>query len=290
MAVPTIKTPLKIIGYFRPLEIVCNIFGASVTSIRQRQFIVYLSIVYTIIHAIISIGLTFYRIANIKPHFCQQSAISQSVNGIQQILGLGVVATVYYQTLFRKADVQKVLKILLKSDQELLQLNAILKYKVFGVKIVIETIFVVLYAYAAFIIFAVHYNVSDLRMLAFEFVSAINPMVLGNLVLLMFINFCWHIRNKFAKLREILENFVRHDSGHGKNDEIWTIKAKIGTSKVLFNQIQRIARIYESLFDAVNVLNRIFGLSNLTSIGNFERDHKGGKVARRDISTSFAFS
>lgn len=268
MAVPTIKTPFKIITYFRPLEIACNIFGASVTSFRQRGFIIYLSIAYTVIQAVISLGLTLYRIANIKPQFCQQNAVSQSVNGIQQILGLGVVATIYYQTLFRKADVRSVLNILSKSDQEFLQLNTILKHKVFGVKIVIETVFVVLYAYAAFILFAVHYNVTELRMLVFELFSAINPLVLANLVLLMFINFCWHIRNKFAKLREILEEFVRYDSAHLESEDIWTIKGNSGTSKILFNQIQRIARIYESLFDAVNVLNRIFGLSNLTSIGN----------------------
>lgn len=265
-----LKSSSKIATLFRPFEIPCNIFGVTVTSFSHRKLTNLLSCAYTLLHLTLSTMLTLYRIGNVEPQFCQPNAISQSVNGIQQILGLAVMLSIYYQTLFRKADVQRVLKLLQQSDQQLVQLNAILKQKAFGVKIVIEAVVVVLYAYGAFVLFAVRYNVTSVRLLVVEFISAINPLVLTHLVLLMFVNLCWHVRNKFQKLkiilREIVDNNNKQQSG---KDAVWTVQTPNGSARVVFQQVQLIAKTYETLFDTVNMLNRIFGLSNLTSIGEY---------------------
>lgn len=252
---------------FLPFEIPCNIFGVTVTSTPQCKLINLLSHVYTVLHFLVSLMLSLYRIGYIEPQFCQSNAISQSINGIQQILGLIVMVSIYYQTLFRKSDVRKMLKLLSQSDKQLLQLNSTIEQKTFRVKILIESMTVFVYAYAAYIFFAIRYNVTSFKLLVIEFVSAINPVVLTHLVLLIFVNFCWIIKNKFHILKVILRAIIRSDSQQNKEDEIWIEHNPNSCIRVVFDRIKFVAKTYETLFDTVNVLNRIFGLSNLASIG-----------------------
>lgn len=261
------KVSPLVLNLFRPFEIPCNIFGVTVTSISKRNLTIWLNFVYTLFHMIFSSCLILYRIENIEPQFCQANAISQSVNAIQQILGFSVILSIYYQTLFRKKDVNKVLKLISKSDQQLQKLNQISQQKAFGIKILIEAIVVVLYAYGTYILFSIHYKVTSYKLLIIEYFSAINPILLMYLVLLMFINFCWHLKKKFNHLKIVMQNLVMSNKRPHNTDEIWAIKAQNESTPILFNQIQMIAKTYETLFDTVNLLNRIFGMSNLASIG-----------------------
>lgn len=236
-------------------------------SFHRHLVAIYFSNAFTVLQFLLSSTLTLYRLGHIEPTFCEQNAVSRSVNGIQQILGYGVVVTIYYQTLFRKTEIQMVMQLLSRSDQELAQLNAVIDAKAFVRKIWAEVIITFAFGYGAFVLFSIHYEVTTFNMLVFEFYSAINPWVLTNLVLLTFINFCWHIKNKLNRLKTILTQLGKFDISQLVGDDVWTVNTNFNTTNIMFGQIKRIARIYGTLFDAVNVLNRVFGLSNLTSIG-----------------------
>lgn len=264
-----------------PIRIVAGIFGISLITFPQRKLLIYLNIAYTIVHFTLAISLTLYRLGHIQPQFCQQNPVSHSVNGIQQLLGLTVVVAVYYQAIFRKTGIQTVLKLLAKSHNDLLQLNIIQKYRVFGIKIVVETVSLMLFVCTVFVVFAIHYDVISVDALAFEYFSAMNPLILANLMLLMFINVCWHIRNELCILRQSIEDTIVNSmmrletmeagQAHDRllNGNAWTIKVYSNDAlKILSHRLQHIARIYETLHDATQALNRTFGLSNLTSIGN----------------------
>lgn len=263
-----VRTSPRLPSLLRPLEIVAHIFGVAIIALPQRKSLFYLSCAYTTMQLALSSGLSLYRIGNIQPKFCQQNAVSHSVNGIQQLLGLTVVIASYYQTLFRKSDVRQILKLLARSHHDLLQLNVILRHRVFGIKVIGETVLVLVYAYAAFIVFAIHYGVTSIDALALEYFSTINPLVLANLALLMFNNFCWSIRNELQRLRQMLEEMVNCEQQDGKDSSrIWIVGPCKESPTLQLYRIQQIAKIYETLFDATQALNRIFGLSNLTSIG-----------------------
>lgn len=263
-----VRTTPKLPSLLRPIEIVAIIFGAAIISLPQRKPLIYLCISYTALQLVLSIVLSIYRIGYIQPRFCQPNPVSQSVNGIQQLLGLTVVIAVYYQTLFRKSDVRKILKLLAKSHHDLLQLNITMKHRVFGIKIIVEVTLVLVYVFSAFVVCAIHYDVTTFDALALEYFSAISPLVLTNLALMMFINICWHIRNELELLRKMLEEIVRCEGNEEtKGDGIWMTRTCNGASQLLFHRVQRVAKIYETLFDATRLLNKIFGLSNLTSIG-----------------------
>lgn len=265
MAIP--KYVPRIDSLFRPLRYSCVLFGASVISSYRHLVAIYFNNAFTVLQFLLSSTLTLYRLGHIDPTFCEQNAVSRSVNGIQQILGYGVVVAIYYQTLFRKTEIQMVMQLLSKSDQELAQLNAVIDAKVFARKIWAEVILTFTLGYGAFVLFSIHYEVNTFNMLVFEFYSAINPWVLTNLVLLTFINFCWHIRDKLDRLRTILTELGKFDTSQFVGEDVWTVNTNFNTTNIMFGQIKRIARIYGTLFDAINVLNRVFGLSNLTSIG-----------------------
>lgn len=259
------KLPLLL----RPIAIAAHIFGVSLTSLPQRKWLVYLSVSYTVLQFLFATGLSLYRIGYIQPKFCQQNPVSHTANGIQQLLGVSVVIAVYYQTLFRRTDVQMVLKLLAKSHNDLLQLNLIAKYRVLGIKIVVETILVLLFVCSAFVVFAIHYDVTSGDALVLEYISTMNPLLLTDLMLLMFINICWHIRNELCILRKMMEELVTYanDDDIGGDDRVWTIRAYDMTPKMIAYRLHCAARIFATLFDATQAINRIFGLSNLTSMG-----------------------
>lgn len=52
-----------------------------------------------------------------------------------------------------------------------------------------------------------------------------------------------------------------------ETNKIWKIKFIQETPKLFIREIRIIATIFEMLFKTVNILNRIFGFSNLTTMG-----------------------
>ena len=259
-------TNVTISKLFRPFRWSSGLFGASVISPVQPSMVAkYVEISFSAVMFTLSTSLTLYRIVYIPPRLSPDSPVSHSVNSIQQMLSFIVLASIYYQTLFHKSHIHQIFTLLTKTDEQFLQLNTSFRYENFLRKVYFEIVFVFLYIYGAFAFFIVHFGVYRVDEWVYELFSAINPMVLTNLTLLTFINFCWHIKSKFSTLRLLLNDLCQFDSQMDECD-VWKVKSVHDTTTIVFKELKKIARIYELLYETVQTLNKIFGVSNLASL------------------------
>lgn len=254
--------------YFRPLYWICQLFGISIISMTTNRTLKYCKFGYSIINVCCLAGYTVYSVGYMPLKFGHQNAVSVSVHSMQQIIGLFVILFIYYQVIRYKTKIDKVFQILENIDGEFHQLNIKFNYKKFSRKILIESIFVILFIYGLFALLVRHYCVTDTGLIVFEYFLNIHPILLINLVLLTFINFCWVIRSKLKTMRRLLTDFSRiDDNARAETDQLWKVKFIQETPKIFIREIRIIANVFEMLFKTVNILNSVFGLSNLSTMG-----------------------
>lgn len=262
---PNSLTTIKV--HFHPLNVICILHGISLLNYFYRSKIHRIICnVYSGILAIVCLIVSLYRLLYVAPRFSQSNAVAHSVLGIQQILNTIVILMIYYQVFSYKFDIRNVFQLISAIDREFLKLNIRFAYKSFGRKILFEVVFIVCFIYGSFVFFSVYYEVDDGNSLLLELFSFVIPILLVNLTLLTFVNFGWCINVKFKKLKLFLVDLCAIDSIVA-NDEIWKVKLIRETPRVFFVELKKIAEIYELLYEAVNRLNYVFGLSNLSSMG-----------------------
>lgn len=255
-------------SYFRPLYWTCQLFGISVISLTSNKVLRVLKLCYSLINMCFMIGYTIYCIGFVPSKFGHQNAVSVSVQNMQQIMGITVLFFIYYQVILYKPKIDKIFNIFTKIDLEFQYLNIQFNYKKFERKIIIELIFAVLFIYGLFFVLMSHYELNYFDSIISEYIINIHPIFLIDIVLLTFINFCWHIKCKLTALKLLLVDLSRIDEKSMiERDKIWKIKFVQETPKLFIREIRIIAAIFEMLFKAVNILNNIFGFSNLMTMG-----------------------
>lgn len=253
---------------FQPLGIACDLFGVTLFRYNCKSKVIQVfSSVYTILIFSIFLPIILYRIGYVTPTLCQSNAVAQSVIGIQQILGMLVIVAIYFQVVFYKSDMKHIFQLFLSIDKAFNQLNIKFDYRRFRWKIKIEVAIVIGFIYGSFLYFLMYYRVQAMFSVILEFFTSIQTILLIYLVLLIFINFGWHIRNKFIALKSLLVDVCAIETLIGCDaDDLWKVKLIQETPQVVFCEIRKIAQIYEMLFKTINLLNRIFGLSNLATM------------------------
>lgn len=256
---------------FLPLNIISSVFGISYLHETKSKSLQIFSKLYTLTVCTVLFVSFLYRISSVLPQFCQPDAVSTSVMGIQEILATFVVTTIYYQVLFNQNQFRSVQNLISTADTRFSMLNIRFPSKNFERKIFIEVTTVIGFICMAFIFFVVYYKVHSIGLILLEFFSSIAPMVVIILNLMIFSDMAWLIRNRFRMLKHFLVDVCAVGTliADESNIEVWKVKLTRETPSGLHRELNRIAKIYELLFCAVNHLNDIFGLSNLTSMGKF---------------------
>lgn len=256
---------------FKPLHFACSLLGISLFNHLKSNWPRWMHMIYGLILFLVFLSSFFYRIANVPPKFCQANAVGHSVIGIQQILSTFVITVIYYQYFSCRTSFQNTLMLMTDIDALFRSLNIHFIDDRFTVKILFEVGLIVCLIGGSFLFFLFHYRIQDAFSGFIEFFVSINPLLVINLNLLMFINLAWCVRDKFGALKRFLFDVCAIDSVTSfDTDGIWKVKLIQEAPHGLYNQLTKIAQIYERLYETVNELNSIFGLSNLTSMGSLE--------------------
>lgn len=253
---------------FRPIHIVSCAFGTSYFDVKQSVVLKISNLIYTLMLFIVFSGCFIYRLSSVPPQFCQSDAVAHSVMGIQQILAIFVVSTIYYQVIFYRDQFKELLTSISSTENEFLTLNLSISNKRFETKILLEVIFITASIYASFIVFVIFFKVQNVAFILLELFASINPMLVIILNLMVFSNLAWFIRDRFQLLKHFLMDVCAIDTLVANDlNEVWKVKLTRETPHGLHRELKKIAQIYELLFAMVNKLNDIFGFSNLTSMG-----------------------
>lgn len=254
----------------RPVHIISCIFGVSYFKAKKSVILKVLKAIHTFTFFVLFTGSFIYRISSVPPQLSQPEAVAHSVMGIQQILAIIVILTIYYQVIFYKDQFIELLKLISSTENEFLLLNLCFSNKRFVTKIRFEVIFLTVFIYVSFMIFIIYYKVQNFGFILLELFTSINPMLVIISNLMVFANLAWFIRNRFQILKHFLMDVCAIDSlVANDSNEVWKVKLTRKTPHGLHSEFKKIAQIYELLFDMVNNLNDIFGFSNLASMGNF---------------------
>lgn len=258
---------------FRSMHMISSLFGISyfqrLHSISRKLA----SIAYSLAIFIAFVAAFLYRIINTSPALTKANTVSHSVFGIQQILGIIAIVTIYYQVLFYKSQFTQLLELVTLIEHEFVMMNMQCICKRFAMKILSEIIFVVAFYFISFVFFVIYYNVWDIELIALELLGTVYPLLAIVLNLMTFRNAVWFIRNGLQHIKQFLVDLCAIDSllVDGRSNEVWTVKLMKKMPNGLFYKYKQIARIHELLFKMANHLNDIFGLSNLTSMGKYFR-------------------
>lgn len=253
---------------FKPIYIVCAFFGlffhcSSIKWIRWLHF------AYSLIVFIVFNAFFFYRILNDFPKFSQMNAVSQSVIGIQHILGFMVVAAIYYKSFCCRSVFQSLMKSVEIIDDRFKSINVRFLYKRFAMKILFEVVLVLSLFGSSFLYFIIHYKVNDIFSILIEFFVSIYPLFLIHLNSITFINISWYLQKRFNRLKGYLIDVCAIDLVVGMNkSDIVKVKLFHGKSNKLHKQLKYIAKLYESLYECSGQMNNIFGLTNLAAMGS----------------------
>lgn len=255
---------------FQAINIISNIFGISYFNQINSKFHQIINKSYTLVVYVLFLGIFLYRISSISPQFCQPDTVSSSVMGIQEILGAFVLTTIYYQVLFYRNRFQNMFKMLSTVDTEFTGLNLKFTYENSKRKMIIELVVLMGFTFTSFVFFKFFYKVQSTWFLFLELFSSINPMLVIIVNLMAFSNMVWFTRNRFRMLKNILIGSCAIDTSiANKSNKVWNVQMTRETPTGLHRNMKKIGKIYEKLFCMVNDLNDIFGLSNLTSMGEF---------------------
>lgn len=230
-----------------------------------------LNFVYAFFVAAILLTVIVCRVEYISPKYGNVDAVIHSVICIQQLLILVTIIAIYYETFCYPDRMETVLQLLDDIDRAFVQLNIKFDYRRFRWKIFIEIIGLSALIHITFVALCTYHQFRLFSDILYELFGRFYPMYLVNAMLLMFVNFCCLIKNKFTALKQLLRDFCDIIDAFGDSEiddmhEIWKIKLMQTTPRTFFSELKQIASIYESLFIVVNHLNTIFGLSNLTSL------------------------
>lgn len=263
-----VKTEYSIHQHFYAVHIASHIFGVSYFTNTVMDSSWFIDVPYTLIHFSIFIVTFLYRISCVAPNLSKSDIVSYSVIGIQQIFAIFTIVAIFYQILFNKNQFKQLLQLISLIEQKFITLNHHCSLKNLMVKITCEVMTIVVIISISFIFFVIYYKVRHIGLIMLELFSYINPMLVIMFNLITFINIVWYIRNRFQYLKHILVDLYAIDSFVGNSsNETHKMKLTRKTPNYLQRDIQTISRIYELLFTVSNDLSKIFGYSNLTSMG-----------------------
>lgn len=254
----------------RSIRIISSVFGMSYFHRSSSKASKLASIAYATGIFIVFLASFLYRILNIQPMLCNANAVSYSVLGIQQILSIIAITTIYHQVLFYKSKFAHLLELVTLIEHKCEMLNIQLDYRRFATKILCEILAVVAYISISFAFFVIYYNVWDIGLITLELFVSIIPMLVIILNLMTFINVVWLTRNGVQRIKDFLLQFCAMESllSDVRSNEVWTVKLMTNqTPYELFNKFKQISQIYGCVCEMANHLNDIFGLSNLASMG-----------------------
>lgn len=254
----------------RPINGILCVFGISHFSVKKSRLVRVVHLFYTWTVLTVFIGSFLYRISNVPPALCQPNAVAHSVMEIQQILSTIVLITIYYQVIFYEEKFNHLKLLMSLAEDALLMLNNNLPSEHLMTKILCEVIFLTIYIYVSFILFVIFYKVEKIEFMLLELFSSINPMFVINLNLMTFVNLAWFTRDRFQILKCVLIDACKFDLSV-VTDPNEALKATLicQTPNELRNEFKKISQAYELLFNMINILNEMFGYSNLASMGKF---------------------
>lgn len=249
---------------FRPLLFACSLFGVKYIGKLSFELPFVTHAAYSTFVGLLLISSVFFRISQTSPIFCQQEPVAESVMTVQQLLGTVVLFSIYRQIL--SVELSDLSESLEEVEQDFGLLNIKMDYRRFKWKIFLETVVIVVCIHVSFALMAIGHAESPLRAIAFELLPSFYPILLINLVLMIFVNLTLFIESKFTAIKAVLSDFreISSDSFHSSSSI--TVKALKIKPRMFFEEIKRIASIYSRLYCIVNRLNTIFGLSNLTTL------------------------
>lgn len=253
---------------FKPVHILCALFGLSFFHYSSIKWIRWLNFAYSLIVFFVFTSFFLYRISSDSPKLSQMNAVGQSVIGIQHILGFLVVAAIYYKSFCCRLQFQNLMKSIEIIDVRFKSINIRFLYKSVAKKILFEVVLVLSVFGSSFLFFIIHYQVEDLFCILIELFVSINSLFVIYLNLITFINISWCLQRRFNTLKDFLIDVCAIDSGIGMNkSDVWKVKLLRRKSYRIHKQLKYIAQLYESLYECAGHLNNIFGLTNLAAMG-----------------------
>lgn len=255
---------LVIYETFRPLHFMCAMFGVCWCFFQSRVRRA-LNLIHSLLMFSAFIVSIFYHIGYVTPLFSSQNSIAYSVLATQQLLEASVIATIYYQVIFHKPQMAKIVETMTLIDTDFAQMKIDVKSDSFRWQIMSEVISLVVAIHLTFLGFCFAFEVDSMLKTTLELFSVFYPFLVIESVLLFFINITKFIRDKFKKIQYVLRDLFDISRRHF-DDEHDQMKMFHIKTEHFFSEIKFVASIYDQLFQTVNCLNQMFGLSNLMTM------------------------
>lgn len=262
---------LPLESVFKSINFISNLLGISLIIQSKSRFINMTYRSYTIVLLTLATISLYFSIINV-PQLSLDYPIPHSVNWIRRIFGFITIASLFWQALVYSTEKLKIISILnqvngMFSTQFDIQFSYRKIYWIINGQLLLIFIFL----FGLFGLMCWHYELSDYEWIAFEYLVGMHPTVLMCLNQLKVIHVISIINSKFNGLNVILLEWDRFDKKiRAASRKIFKIKeVQVATNSMIivqYGDLKKIAEIYEMLFEAIELINKVFGLSNLTSI------------------------
>lgn len=231
-----------ILNSFKSILIVCKIFGIWTLNNdgNDRQNI------YILVVALSYFGMVSYSVFYILSPLIGELAILYVTDWVQMITAFLVSSLFYYKSFTKKVKLTKAFKSLSNVDEIFLDIQIEFDYKIISQKIIFEimaSLTTILLAGIA-IFFILPYDVFD---------SICNVLVTSILLTLVYLNFIL-----FSNIVHVI--FLKYKS-------INTFLIQIQNECTEVPLIYKAAKCYDEVNEVVMAVNKLFGLTNLVSIG-----------------------
>lgn len=269
-----IETIRSIWSTFKYLKVIASLVGIEFYD-TETKLLRAISIGYTLLMFCVSllfaVQINIFANTKMMEHF---NSISKTVYMIQYYLGFFTLMSVYYQAFFHRHNWRRVEKYLVRIEKIFhLHLDSVHFRKV-GILCQYLFIEVVLFTVIIFGLYLARCVESGttipLEIIATYF-STIYPIIVTYLTMCKFLNLCWVLHAMFRSLGECCTKLCLKREASQLDNQLnfglfIVIKECPTADQFYMKQLKMISQIYGMLFNAIELLNIIFGMSNLTTV------------------------
>lgn len=235
---------------FSPILILTNIIGCIHTPAYKR-FI--LQKVYTIVLAALYATVAFRCFVYLIPPITGPTAILRAIDWFQMIFGCILSMSFYYKAFSSRKKLKKLFEKFTIIDREFYKVGIFLRYEHIKRNLIIQIFFSTLLTSTVLSLMSLYYSYETFWVDLCVTILLYTPIFMMNYVSILFLNIVNQIHLRYKKINMFLK------------------RLKIIKSENIERPIYDVLNIYQEITEVIEILNEIFGISNLMSISKLNQ-------------------
>lgn len=228
---------------FSPILLLTNIIGCLHTPTTKRYYLQKIhTFVLATLYTIVAARCFFYLI----PSISGPTAILRAIDWFQMIFGYILSMSFFYKAFSSRKKLRELFEKLALIDREFFKLGIYLDYNQIKRNLIIQIFFSTLLACTVLTLMSFYYSYDIFWVDFFVTILLYTPIFMMDYVSILFLNIVNQIHLRYKKINKFLK--------HLKQDE--------NIEKPIYD----VLNIYQELTEVIEILNEIFGISNLMSI------------------------